>query len=57
MPTSKNNKKNRSHKVWRKEQNLKNKSKRDENWIGSKRRICKGWSNKGMIGKRFADYK
>jgi len=57
MPVSKNNKKNRSHRVWKKKRNVKNKSPRNDNdWIKSTKRTCKGFCNYGMLGKRFADY-
>ena len=57
MPVSKNNKKNRSHSIWKKKRNTKNKSPRnDDKWIGSTKRIAKGFCNYGMLGQRFAKY-
>lgn len=58
MAISKNNKKSRSHKKWKKHQNLWKNSPKTKNadWMKKTKRVSKGFSNYGMLGQRFADY-
>ena len=58
MPISKNRKKNRSHKQWKKLGNTLKSSPKTKNadWIKKTKRLAKGFSNYGMLGQRFADY-